>query len=325
MTWQTIWFFIIYAIIFVYTLLDGFDIGIGLMLPFYRKDSYRKAILKSIFPVWDGNELWLIIGGSVLFAVSPTAFSSMLGGFYPGLMFIVFAITCRAIAFEFMYNDEQKRFSFWSVFFIVASYLMSLGGMVSVGNLLVGYPLGKNGEFTGGISIFFRPYVLLTALYGMLIFSMHAIGYIISRAADDLRDLTVKKGRVFMSAGFIVCVVFIISTLIAIPESRNRILFYLGSAIMVTCITLMQLSFRFFKAKYVFILSSACIAGFWLFVGGILFPDIIKASNDPSLSITIYNGSSSVNTLRNLAIFTVIGLSFAAGYTVFIYRVFKKR
>jgi cytochrome d ubiquinol oxidase subunit II len=322
--YQIFWYIGIYIILTVYSILDGFDLGIGLLLPFYKDKTQRKAMLDSIFPFWDGNELWLIIGAGILFAVSPLAFSSMLGGFYPGLMIVIFAVTCRAISFEFMYNDEKKRAFLWQKVFIISSIFMMTGGLMSAGNLLQGYPLNENHEFTGGLWLFLRPLTRLTALFGMLMFAMHGTTYTAMKAEGGLKDRTLKKGKIITVLMIPSSLLFVALIFIIIPSSRTKPLFYAGSFIMLSSITLMYFTLERIKSKFSFLLSSACIAGFWLLAGGVNFPNIIKASNDETLSITIYNGSSSVNTLKYLAIFTVVGMAFVTLYTVFIYRIFRK-
>jgi cytochrome d ubiquinol oxidase subunit II len=282
-------------------------------------------MLDSIFPFWDGNELWLIIGAGILFAISPLTYSSMLGGFYPGLMMVIFAVTCRALSFEFMYNDEPKRFFMWQKVFIVSSMFMMAGGLMSAGNLLQGYPLNEHREFTGGLWLFLRPLTLSTALYGMLMFAMHGISYTLLKTEGELKEETANKGKIMTLVMIPACMLFVILIFIVLPESRTNPLFYSGSSIMLISVISMHILLVKFKGKFSFLFSSACIAGFWLLAGGVNFPNIIKASNDASLSITIYNGSSSVNTLKYLAIFTLIGMSFVTLYTVFIYRIFRKK
>jgi cytochrome bd ubiquinol oxidase subunit II len=323
--WQSLWFLIIFWILFVYSILDGFDLGIGLLLPFYKKED-RKLILDSIFPFWDGNELWLFIGASILLAVSPLTYSALLSGFYPGLMFIVFAITCRAASFEFLYLDVKKRKMFWQVVFFVSSLVMAAGGMVSIGNLLQGYPLNEAREFTGGIYIFFRPVTLITAIFGMLLFILHGISYIITRIEGRLCEHTCSKiGKNFSWIACAAGIIFIASILLFIPESRSKILFYLGAFLVLDGIIAFLISVKYFYGKFSFIFTSVSIAGFWLVAGGVLFPNIIKASNDLSLSITIYNSSSSLATLKYLAIFTLCGMVLIFGYTFFIYKIFRHK
>jgi cytochrome bd ubiquinol oxidase subunit II len=261
----------------------------------------------------------------VLLAVSPLTYSALLSGFYPGLMFIVFAITCRAASFEFLYMDNKKRKLFWQIVFFVSSLIMAGGGMVSIGNLLLGYPLNEAREFTGGIYIFFRPITLITAIFGILIFMLHGISYIISRIDGKLCDYTKNLGKTFSWIACVIGIIFITSVLYFIPESRNKTIFYLGAFVLLDGIIALLVSVKYFDGKFAFIFTSASIAGFWLVAGGVLFPNIIKASNDQSLSITIYNSSSSLATLKYLAIFTLCGMILIFGYTIFIYKIFRHK
>jgi cytochrome bd ubiquinol oxidase subunit II len=322
--WQNLWFVIMYFVLFSYTILDGFDLGIGLVLPLYKNKEDRKFIINSIYPFWDGNELWLIIGTTVLFAVSPISFSAILGAFYLGFMFIFFAFTLRAASFEFLYHDLESRNKVWQVLFFTATLICTVCGMFTLGNLIIGIPINEKKEFTGTILTLINPYSAAAGLFGMNILIVHGLCYIISRAKGELRDKSINLLKVFLYVELFLFIIFILSSLILIPVSRSRFAFYLGFAVMTAGILLIFSAIKFLSGKFVFILSSICITGFWIMTGSLLFPDIIKASNDPGLSITIYNGSSSLVTLQYMAPFTIIGFLIISGYIVFIYRVFKE-
>ena len=150
---QNLWFIIMIMVLFFYAILDGFDMGIGLLLPFYKNNGDRKNIVKIIYPFWDGNELWLIIGTTVFLAISPLSFSVLLSTFYLGFMFIFIAFTCRAGAFVFLYFDSEKRYKMWQSIFCISSFTATICGMVTLGNLVLGMPLGENREFIASFLI----------------------------------------------------------------------------------------------------------------------------------------------------------------------------
>jgi cytochrome bd ubiquinol oxidase subunit II len=320
---QNLWFILMIVILFIYALLDGFDMGIGLILPFYKSNDDRKNIIKIIYPFWDGNELWLIIGTTVFLAISPLSFSVLLSTFYLGFMFIFIAFTCRAGSFVFLYFDIDKRNKIWQIVFCLSSFTATICGMVTLGNLVLGMPLSENREFLGSFLILVNPYSLITGLFGVTIFIMHGLSYIITKTNGELKERTLKYAKFFYWFYLFLFFVFLTCTFIYIPDASGKLFFYIGAAIVLIGIITLIVLLKKFSEKIIFFVSSLCIAGFWIMIAGLLFPDIVKASNNKSLTLTIYNSSSSFATLKYMAIFAVIGIILIICYTVFVYRVFK--
>ena len=154
---QELWFVLILILFIGYSLLDGFDLGIGVLLPFICKTKEEKDILiNSIGPVWDGNEVWLITGGGALFAAFPHAYATAFSGFYLAMMLVLFALIFRAVSMEFRVNDEDRSL-IWEKAFIVGSGLAALLFGVALGNVVYGVPLDNKMEFTGSFFTLLRP------------------------------------------------------------------------------------------------------------------------------------------------------------------------
>jgi len=309
--------------LFIYALLDGFDMGIGLILPFYKNSEDRKNIIKIIYPFWDGNELWLIIGTTVFLAISPLSFSVLLSTFYLGFMFIFIAFTCRAGSFVFLYFDIEKRNLIWQVVFCISSFTATICGMVTLGNLVLGMPLSENREFMGSFLNLINPYSIITGIFGVIIFIAHGLSYIITKTNGGSKERTVSIAKRFFRIYLCFYFVFIIAAFVYIPDSAFRFFFYTGAIVMLFGIISLMLFVKKSMEKLIFFASSVSIAGFWIMIGGLLFPDIVKAANNKSLSLTIYNSSSSFATLKYLLIFAVIGIILILSYIIFVYRVFK--
>ena len=164
---RNIWYVLIGVLLLGYSILDGFDLGIGILFPFLAKDEKDKKVLfSSIAPFWDGNEVWLITGSAALFAAFPQAYATVFSGFYLALMLLLFALIFRAVSIEFWHTDEKRR-KFWEWAFVTGSFFPSLLYGTVLGSVVVGIPLNENMDFTGNFFILLRPYPLIIGLLGL--------------------------------------------------------------------------------------------------------------------------------------------------------------
>ena len=161
-----IWFVLFIVIVGGYLILDGFDMGVGILhLPLARTDTERRTLLNSIGPVWDGNEVWLVTGGGALFAAFPHAYATSFSGFYIAMMALLLGLIFRAVAIEFRSKRESPAWrQFWDVSFSISSIVSSLLIGVAMGNLVWGVPIDENMEFAGTFLGLLHPYALLTGL-----------------------------------------------------------------------------------------------------------------------------------------------------------------
>jgi cytochrome d oxidase, subunit II (cydB) len=325
-TLQVIWYFIIGILFIGYSLLDGFDLGIAALSPFLAKDDTdRKTLFGIIWPFWDGNEVWLVTGGAALFAAFPYAYATVFSGFYLALMLVLFALIFRAVSIEFWHYDEKRR-SLWNTAFVVGSVIPALLFGVALGNVIVGIPLNGATDFTGNFFTLLRPYPLIIGLLGLAAVLMQGSTYAALKSDGALRDRARIAAKMVWYIYVIIFTIAVIATIAFIPAATERFVFW----ILVLLVTL-SLAFNWInitkikKDLFSFILSSLSFIGLWGIAGAIHFPNLVQANNDPALSLTLSNASSSELTLKVMLGIAAIGMPVVVLYTAFVYRVLRRK
>ncbi len=321
--YQTLWFFLILILLVGYSLLDGFDLGIGALLPFLGKTKEEKDILiNSIGPVWDGNEVWLVTGGGALFAAFPHAYATAFSGFYLAMMLVLFALIFRAVSMEFRANDEARAL-IWEKAFIAGSALAALLFGVALGNVVYGVPLDNRMEFTGNFFTLLRPVPLIFGITGFAAVLLQGATYAVMKTEGELRERSFLAVSILVWVNFVTAIVYFVTIVFTFDNMATNWMFYLA-----VLFTLLWLSAILFSVKHKndsapFWESSFAFIGLWLIVAAVHFPDLIKASNDQMLNITIYNSSTSLQTLKLMSVIALVGMPIVVAYTVFVYRIFK--
>lgn len=320
---RNIWYVLIGVLLLGYSILDGFDLGIGILFPFLAKDEKDKKVLfSSIAPFWDGNEVWLITGSAALFAAFPQAYATVFSGFYLALMLLLFALIFRAVSIEFWHTDEKRR-KFWEWAFVTGSFLPSLLYGAVLGSVVVGIPLNENMDFTGNFFILLRPYPLIIGLLGLSAIMLQGCTY---AALKTTGLLQIKARKIAKALWFVFIILFVLSfivTLIYMPENCGNFPAILSAVIVLIAIILNRIYSYKGKDKIAFYMSSLAFTGLWGIVGAVHFPNLVSASNDPNLSLTIYNASSSELTLKIMLIIALIGMPIVIAYTAYVYKVFR--
>ena len=186
---NTIWFILVGVLFTGYAMLDGFDLGIGALHLFAKKDEERRILLNSIGPVWDGNEVWLVTGGGALFAAFPNAYATAFSGFYLALYLLLAALIFRAVAIEFRSKRPERWWrQMWDVSFSVGSIVSALLIGTAIGNLAWGVPIDANGEFAGSFLGLLQPYPLLIGVTTVALFMMHGAIYGVMKTEGELHD-----------------------------------------------------------------------------------------------------------------------------------------
>ncbi len=323
---QVVWYFIIGVLFIGYSLLDGFDLGIAALSPFLAKDdSDRKNLFGIIWPFWDGNEVWLVTAGAALFAAFPYAYATVFSGFYLALMLVLFALIFRAVSIEFWHYDEQRR-NLWNVAFVVGSVVPSLLYGVALGNVVVGIPLNSATDFTGNFFTLLRPYPLIIGILGLAAVLMQGCTYAALKSEGVLRDraraMTKRLWYIFM----VVFAIAVIATKIFLPTALERLAFWISILLITLSLALSWINFTVIKNDYFsFILSSFTFIGLWATAGAVHFPNLVSASNDPALSLTLSNASSSGPTLKVMLGIAAIGMPLVIFYTAFVYRSLRRK
>ncbi|MEN3044872.1 MAG: cytochrome d ubiquinol oxidase subunit II [Candidatus Hydrothermales bacterium] len=322
---RIIWFFLIGLLLVGYSILDGFDLGIGSLFPLLAKNQDdKRKLFKSIGPFWDGNEVWLLTGGGALFAAFPHAYATVFSGFYLAFMILLFALIFRAVSIEFWYHDEERR-RFWEWAFVIGSFLPSVLFGVALGNVIIGIPLNENFDFVGNFFTLLRPYPLILGILGLLMILLQGISYSILKTDGELKERSYRIARKIWIIFIIIFIISFIATLIWMPENLTKLLAWFFVALSLLFWILYGISLNKKKDGFCFLFSSLLFVSLWGIVGSIHFPYLVRANNVPEYSLTIYNASSSLLTLKVMFIIALIGMPFVIGYTIYVYNVFKGR
>jgi len=328
-TLATVWFVIQGALLTGYAILDGFDLGVGILHPFVpRDDRERRIAMNAIGPIWDGNEVWLVTFGGALFAAFPEAYASVFSGFYTAFMLLLFALILRAVSLEFrskMAGAGWRRFWDWAFFAGSASATLLFG--VAVGNAILGVPLDAHGDFTGTLLDQLNPYALLVGVFAVATFAMHGALFLYLKTEGELQQrLETWMWRTFgvFLVGYLLTTIY---TLVMVPRAATKFSRFPWAAIVVVATVLaianIPRSIYWRRPAQAFASSCATIAGLLALFGGVLFPNLVTASNDPGLSLTIHSAASSPRTLTIMLVIAAIGMPFVAGYTAVIYWTFR--
>jgi len=320
---QNTWYILIGVLFIGYSILDGFDLGVGALMPFLARSNDEKRVLfNAVGPFWDGNEVWLLTGGGALFAAFPQAYATVFSGFYLALMLVLFALIFRAVALEFWSHDNQRR-KVWEWAFILGSFLPALLYGVALGNVVVGIPLNKSMEFTGNFFTLLRPFPLVVGLLGLAAILLQGSTYAAMKTTGSVQD-NARRVAQNVWIGFIVLLVLsFVMALIFMPHVAGNILAYLAGIVVVVAWLMIKSALNNGNDGRAFLLSSISFLGLWGIVGAVHYPNLVRASNDPALSLTISNASSSQLTLTVMFIIAIIGMPVVIGYTIYAYKVFK--
>ncbi|MEO0964050.1 MAG: cytochrome d ubiquinol oxidase subunit II [Planctomycetota bacterium] len=324
-----IWFVLLAVLLIGYAILDGFDLGVGILHPFVaRNDREKRLLMNSIGPLWDGNEVWLVTFGGALFAAFPEAYATVFSGFYNAFMLLLVSLILRAVSLEFRSKVESPRWRrVWDGAFFLGSVLATLLFGVAVGNMMLGIPLDTQHEFAGTFLGLLNPYAIVVGMMGVAAFAMHGAIYLYLKTEGDFQESLrpVIWRLFFVFAAFYLVVT--IWTFFALPRATQTldampILWVVPALNLLAILNIPRAMFK--RAEgYAFVSSACTIAAFvFLFITA-LYPFIIPASNDPKNGMTILNAASSTTTLGIMLLIAVLGMPCVLAYTGVIYWTFR--
>jgi cytochrome bd ubiquinol oxidase subunit II len=322
-TFQNLWFVLIAVLFAGYSILDGFDLGIGALLGVLGRTREEKdTLINSIGPVWDGNEVWLVTGGGALFAAFPMAYATAFSGFYLAFMLVLFCLIFRAVSFEFRAHSTGRA-RLWEWALTGGSILASLLFGVALGNVVCGVPLSAGGEYAGTFFTLLRPVPVLFGLMGLSAFLMQGATWAILKTGGKLQERAFAAASILAVVELVVFIVFVAAVAVAIPKSLTNPVCIAGAVLALAGIKGIGSSIKKKNERAPFWESSAALAGLWLMVAAIHYPNLIRSVGDPALSITIWNASTSLLTLKIMSVIALAGMPVVIAYTIFVYRVFK--
>jgi cytochrome d ubiquinol oxidase subunit II len=328
-TLAVIWFAIEGVLLIGYAILDGFDLGVGILHPFVPADDRERRIaMNAIGPLWDGNEVWLVTFGGALFAAFPAAYASAFSGFYTAFMLLLAALIFRAVSMEFrskVASDRWRRF--WDFSFFGGSTVATLLFGVAVGNAMLGVPLDALGNFTGGLRDQLNPYAILVGLMTVALFAMHGGLFLYLKTEGDfqtrLRDWMWRSWGLFLVAYMLTTMY----TLALVPRATTNFEHWPWAALVVVANVLavanIPRALHWGRPGEAFVSSCAVIATLIMLFGLALYPNLITASNDAANSVTVFTAASSPKTLTIMLIIALIGMPFVLAYTGIIYWTFR--
>jgi cytochrome d ubiquinol oxidase subunit II len=328
-TLSDIWFVLFVVVIGGYLILDGFDMGVGILhLPFAHNDMERRTLLNSIGPVWDGNEVWLILGGGVLFAAFPFVYASLFSGFYLAMMAVLLVLILRTVAIEFRSKRPSPRWrTTWDVVFALSSAVLALLLGVAFGNVVVGVPLDAQGNISMSLLGLLTPIPLLIGLTTVAMFAMHGSLYLSMKTGDDLQA-RVKAWLPRLIGVFFVLNTLLIAALVVLHPAildrytANPWLVIFPAAALLAIVAAWYL-LRTGHAFWAFVASSLMIFLLLVSASAGIFPNLLISTTDQAFNLTIYNAASEDNTLTVMLIIALIGLPFVLLYTAGVYYFFR--
>ncbi len=323
-----IWFVLLGVLLIGYTVLDGFDLGVGTLHLFARGEKERRTMMNSIGPVWDGNEVWLVTGGGALFAAFPHAYATAFSAFYLPFMILVFMLIFRACALEFRGKVHSQAWrGVWDVAFCVSSTVASLLFGVALGNMVLGMPIGADMEHVGGLLEMLSPYALLVGVFAVSLFMMHGSVYLYMKTEGELQA-RVRTWLPRTFAFFMIMYVFTtMATLVLVPSmvANFKEFPWLWGVVVLNVLAIANIPralYKGFEAR-AFISSCCTIAALFFLFGAGVFPNMIVSSIDPAYNLTIYNAASSQKTLGIMLIIALLGMPVVVAYTFAIYYIFR--
>ncbi|MBN2146717.1 MAG: cytochrome d ubiquinol oxidase subunit II [Anaerolineales bacterium] len=328
MTLNDLWFILVAVLYTGFFILEGFDFGVGILLPFLGKnDNQRRAIINTIGPHWDGNEVWLITAGGATFAAFPHWYATLFSGFYLPLFLLLVALILRGIAFEFRSKDDNPLWrSLWDWCIFGGSLVAALLLGVAFANIIKGVPIDAEMHYVGGFFNLLNLYGLLAGVTAILIFALHGAIFLSMKTSDDLRETAHTTAHRLWLPAVIAAILLAVATFF-----YTNILETLGAASFFTpilaIVALLGSGYFLRRASNgrAFALTCATIlfALITFFAG--LFPRVMVSSLDPAWSLTIQNTASSQNTLQTMTVVALIFVPIVLLYQGWSYWVFRKR
>jgi cytochrome bd ubiquinol oxidase subunit II len=333
----TLWFCLVGAMIAAYVVFDGFDLGAGIVHLFVaRTVEERRQVVRSIGPVWDGNEVWLLAAGGVLYFAFPLLYASSFSGFYLPLMMVLWLLILRGIAIEFRGAFSSPVWTpFWDVVFSLASLLLAVFFGAALGNVVRGVPLDQGHRFFEALWTNFRLgpqsgildwYTILTGLVALGALAQHGALWVALKTEGPVEERSWQAARLVWPAVVLLTAAITLATFRVQPQVLSNLdgypWGYVFPAAAIAGLGITRWAIGRGNERRAFLGSCVYLVGMLASVGFGLYPDLLPASTDPAFSITVDNAKASAYGLRVGIVWWAIGMALAAGYFVFTYRRF---
>ena len=320
----TVWFLLIAVLWTGYLILEGFDFGVGLLLPVLGRDeTERRVLINTIGPVWDGNEVWLLVAGGATFAAFPEWYATLFSGFYLPLLLILVALILRGVAFEYRGKlDHGPWRARWDLAIIAGSWVPSVLWGVAFANIVRGVPIDADRQFTGTLLTLLNPFGLLGGLTTAGLFALHGAIFAALKTRGPVRDRAIALASRLSVPVALTAAVFAVWLQLAYSEQTWTWLavvvaaLALGGVVRATAIR---------REGTAFLLTSVTVVAAVVLIFGSLFPDVMPSSTDPAYSLTVHNAASTSYTLTVMTWVALVLTPFVLLYQSWTYWVFRRR
>ena len=331
---NTLWFILIAVLYIGFFLLEGFDFGVGILVPFLSKggsrqevDTKRRTIINTIGPHWDGNEVWLLTAGGATFAAFPNWYATLFSGFYLALFLLLLALILRGVAFEFRSKDENPRWrGLWDQAIFLGSALPAVLIGVAFGNLVRGVPIDAEMNYVGGFFNLLNPYALLAGIAALITFTLYGAIFLSLKTTGDLQEQARLAAQRLWLPVVGLLLVFLVATYFE-TDMLARLGVNPGIIPITGMVAILVAGFMLRRRRegWAFAMAAVTIAFALVTMFMILFPRVMVSSLNPDWSLTIYNASSSPYTLKVMSIVAAVFVPVVLVYQGWSYWVFRKR
>ena len=323
MTLQIFWFILIAVLWTGYFFLEGFDFGVGMLLPFLASNNKeRRVLINTVGPIWDGNEVWLITAGGATFAAFPNWYATLFSGFYLPLLLIVIALIFRGVAFEYrgkVDNDTWRKK--WDLAIIFGSLVPSFLWGVACANVVAGVPINKAGDFTGTLLTLLNPFAILGGVMFISIFTLHGANFLALKTDHEVRVKARKTAKMMTLVTTVLAGTFLIWNQLEHGKTWTWIPLLMATIFLIS--TYGAVAAR--KELVAFLLVGGAIIMAVVCLFGSLYPNVMPSSTSEAFNLTIQNASSTPYTLKMMSIVSIFMVPVVLLYQGWSYWIFRKR
>ena len=326
---QTVWFCLIAFLWGGYLVLEGFDFGVGMLLPFVPRDEgERGAMFETIGPVWDGNEVWLVVAGGATFAAFPAWYATMFSGFYLALLLILFFLIVRVVSFEWRGKGEGTRWRrVWLWANAVGSAGIALVWGIGLSNLLHGVPLDSSGNYSGSFWDLFSGYTILAGIAFVLLFAFHGAAFLTLRTSGDLCERARRAARLLALPAVAACAAFLVWTVVVAVDRNHKDVFppAMPAAIAIAALAVAAVVLYAGRSGVAFALSALGTLALVATLFASLYPRVMVSSPNFGNSLTVSGTASAHYTLAVMSVVALIVTPIVLLYQGWTYYVFRAR
>jgi cytochrome d ubiquinol oxidase subunit II len=325
---NTLWFVLVAVLFSGFFVLEGFDYGVGILLPFVAKtDDERRRVINTIGPVWDGNEVWVLTAGGAMFAAFPHWYATLFSGFYLALFLMLAALILRGVAFEFRSKDKHPRWrATWDWMIFAGSAVPALLWGVALGNILRGVPIDGTKTYVGGFFNLLNPYALIAGLTTVAAFITHGAIFLHLKSTDPIKARALQATTRFGPVATVFVLMFVVATY-AWTDAFSRLGVNPGLVPILAVVAMLAAGgfVRGQRMGWAFTMTCVAIAFATVTIFMSLYPRVMVSSLDGAWSLTIYNASSSPYTLKVMSVVALIFVPLVLAYQGWTYWVFRHR